>query len=65
MKEAEGVEDAQVSYEKGEARIKYDDEKITLARLREVINSTGFKAEGIVRPAKNSPGRGKRKAAQQ
>ena len=44
LKEAPGVEDAKVSYEKGEAWIKYDGAKVTLAKLREVINNTGFKA---------------------
>ncbi|HXQ68901.1 MAG TPA: heavy-metal-associated domain-containing protein [Pyrinomonadaceae bacterium] len=44
LKATEGVEDAQVSSEKGEAVIKYDDQKLTETRLREVINSTGFKA---------------------
>src|SRR5215470_4490324 len=44
LKATEGVEDAQVSADKGEAVIKYDDQKLTEAKLREVINSTGFKA---------------------
>ena len=44
LKATEGVEDAQVSFEKGEAVIKYDDQKVTIAKLREVINNTGFKA---------------------
>ena len=44
LKATEGVEDAQVSSEKGEAVIKYDDQKLDEAKLREVINSTGFKA---------------------
>ena len=44
LKATEGVEDAQVSSEKGEAVIKYDDAKLNEAKLREVINSTGFKA---------------------
>lgn len=44
LKETPGVEDAKVSYEKGEAWVKYDDAKVTLAKLREVINETGFKA---------------------
>jgi copper chaperone len=44
LKATEGVEDAQVSSSKGEAVIKYDDQKITETKLREVINSTGFKA---------------------
>ena len=44
LKATEGVEEAQVSSDKGEAVIKYDDQKLTEAKLREVINSTGFKA---------------------
>ncbi len=44
LKATDGVEEAQVSSEKGEAVIKYDDQKLTETRLREVINSTGFKA---------------------
>ena len=44
LKATEGVQDVQVSSEKGEAVIKYDDQKLTEAKLREVINSTGFKA---------------------
>ena len=44
LKATDGVEDAQVSQEKGEAVIKYDDAKLTEAKLREVINGTGFKA---------------------
>jgi len=46
LKATAGVEDAQVSSDKGEAVIKYDDQKLTEAKLREVINSTGFKAVG-------------------
>jgi len=46
LKATEGVEDAQVSSDKGEAVIKYDDQKLSEAKLREVINSTGFKAAG-------------------
>jgi copper chaperone CopZ len=44
LKATEGVQDAQVSSDKGEAVIKYDDQKLTETKLREVINSTGFKA---------------------
>lgn len=43
LKATAGVEDVQVSAEKGEAVVKFDDAKVTLAKLREVINSTGFK----------------------
>ncbi len=45
LKATDGVEDAQVSSEKGEAVIKYDDQKLSETKLREVINATGFKAE--------------------
>ena len=44
LKATEGVEDVTVSSDKGEAVIKYDDQKLTETKLREVINSTGFKA---------------------
>jgi len=44
LKATDGVEDVQVSFEKGEAVVKYDDQKVTVAKLREVINGTGFKA---------------------
>ncbi len=44
LKATAGVESVEVSYDKGEAVVKYDDEKVTEARLREVINGTGFKA---------------------
>lgn len=44
LKETPGVEDAEVNAGKGEAVVRYDDEKVTEARLREVINATGFKA---------------------
>ena len=44
LKATDGVQDAQVSSEKGEAVIKYDEQKLDETKLREVINSTGFKA---------------------
>jgi copper chaperone CopZ len=43
LRATDGVETADVSFEKGEAVIQYDDQKVTEARLREVINGTGFK----------------------
>ena len=43
LKATEGVESAEVSSDKGEAVIKYDDQKLSEAKLKEVINSTGFK----------------------
>ncbi len=44
LKATTGVEDVQVSFDKGEAVVKYDDQKVTEAKIREVINNTGFKA---------------------
>ena len=44
LKATEGVEEVRVSFPKKEAWVKYNDQKISLAKLREVINSTGFKA---------------------
>ena len=45
LKATEGVEEAEVNHEKGEAVVKYDDQKLTETKLREVINSTGFKVK--------------------
>ena len=44
LKATEGVEDAQVDPKKGEAVVKFDEQKLDEAKLREVINGTGFKA---------------------
>lgn len=44
LKATPGVEKVEVSLQKKEAVVEYDDEKVTEAKLREVINSTGFKA---------------------
>jgi copper chaperone CopZ len=44
LKATAGVKKVEVSAEKGEAVIQYDDAKVTEARLREIINGTGFKA---------------------
>ena len=45
LKATQGVQEAQVSSEKGEAVVTFDDEKVTEAKLREVIDGTGFKSE--------------------
>ena len=44
LKATPGVEKVEVSLERKEAVIEYDDAKVTETKLREVINSTGFKA---------------------
>jgi copper chaperone CopZ len=45
LKSTNGVQEARVSYERGKAVIKYDDQKVTVDKLREVIQSTGFFCE--------------------
>ena len=47
-----GIE-AQILFERGEALVKYDDRKVTVSRLREAIDSTGYKPKGAV-PEKGS-----------
>jgi copper chaperone CopZ len=54
LKATAGVEKVEVSFERGQAAIQYDDEKVTEAKLREVINSTGFKAVGDDTTAANN-----------
>jgi copper chaperone CopZ len=44
LKSTEGIESVRVSFERGRAVIKYDHQKVTEAKLREVINGTGFTA---------------------
>jgi len=45
LESTEGVQTVRVSFERGKAVIKYDDQKVTVAKLREVINSTGMSCE--------------------
>jgi copper chaperone CopZ len=59
LKKTDGVREAKVSFPKGEAWVRYDDRKVTVAKLKEVIDGTGFKAAGTVKAAK---ARGKRRA---
>jgi copper chaperone len=44
LKATPGVEKVEISLDRKEAVIEYDDAKVTEAKLREVINGTGFKA---------------------
>ena len=45
LKATDGVQDVAVDVKKGEAVVTFDDEKTDEAKLRGVINDTGFKAE--------------------
>lgn len=49
LTDTNGVLEARVSYEKGEAWVKYDDRKVSVRKLRQVINGTGFKVAAIPR----------------
>lgn len=40
-----GVKSADVSVEKAQAKVVYDDNRVNEKQLREAINKTGFKAE--------------------
>jgi copper chaperone len=44
LKATEGVEKVEISLEQKQVVVEYDDAKVTEAKLREVINGTGFKA---------------------
>jgi len=44
LKATPGVEKVEISLDRKEAVVEYDDAKVTEAKLREVINGTGFKA---------------------
>lgn len=44
LKATAGVQAVRVSFEKKEAWVKFDDQRISVAQIREVINSTGYKA---------------------
>jgi copper chaperone CopZ len=45
LKSTDGVMEVRVSFERGRAVIKYDDRRVTIDRLRLVIQSTGFFCE--------------------
>jgi len=45
LKSTEGVASVRVSFERGRAVIKYDDQKVPVDKLREVVQSTGFFCE--------------------
>lgn len=44
LKATEGVEKVEVSLDRKEVVVEYNDEKVTETKLRDVINGTGFKA---------------------
>lgn len=54
LKNTEGVEDVSVSFERGQAVVKYNDRKLTALKLRAVVKSIGFRASA--KPPKNVRG---------
>lgn len=42
LQQTPGVRISEVNYDRGKAVIKYDDQKVTVDKLRLVIQSTGF-----------------------
>src|SRR5215204_4618345 len=54
LKSTDGVTDVKVSFEKGKAVVKYNDQKVTVARLREVVDSTGMSCD-----VDGAPGKGR------
>ncbi|HWT02873.1 MAG TPA: heavy metal-associated domain-containing protein [Pyrinomonadaceae bacterium] len=52
LKATEDVESASVSFERARAVVKYDHRKVTVAKLREVIESVGFSCDAEGRGGK-------------
>jgi copper chaperone CopZ len=46
LKETDGIEDVQVSLASGEVTVRYDDGRISAAKLRGVVTTTGFGVGG-------------------
>jgi copper chaperone CopZ len=44
VKATAGVQSVRVSFEKKEAWVKFDEQRISVAQIREVINSAGYRA---------------------
>jgi mercuric ion binding protein len=47
LEKTKGVKAADVSVEKGQATVVYDDSQVNEQQLRDAINKTGFKAEPV------------------
>lgn len=60
LKSTDGVEEARVNFKSGKAVIRYNDQKVTISRLREVIHNTGFFCDIEGAPERNSR-RGRRR----
>lgn len=44
-----GVQDVQVNLQPGQARVQYDPDATSIAKLMHAINATGFQATGFTR----------------
>jgi copper chaperone CopZ len=45
LEDADGVVEAKTSYARQETEVKYDDEKIVLERIKELIQKTGYSVD--------------------
>jgi copper chaperone len=45
LKTTDGVQQVRVSYERGTAIVKYDDQKVTVEQLQDVVKNTGFSCD--------------------
>ena len=45
LEKESGVREADVSFEDGEARVKYNEHSVTTERLRELVEGTGYTVE--------------------
>jgi copper chaperone len=45
LKATDGVQQVRVSYERGTAIVKYDDQKVTVEQLQRVVKNTGFSCD--------------------
>ncbi len=53
LKSAEGVKEVDVSLEQGQARIAYDENRVSLANLRTVVQRAGYEVlAGDAKPAR-------------
>lgn len=55
LKKANGIESVSVSYEKGNANVRFDDEKITMKEIEKIVTHAGYEiAAGTIPETKLS-----------
>ena len=53
LEDTPGVKSANTSYAKGETRVEFDEEKVTLDKLLEAVSKAGYNAKVIEQNLKN------------